>query len=127
MLKERLRRFGRIAPVVLFLLACFPSRGLYFLLHPPDADGRFHSSQPVFNSPVDPRPKLKPARVPLPARLTRVPRTQKPSPDLPRTAPSASTAPAPRVRRVPLLARAAKRPPAAAAPGVHGRAPPAAI
>lgn len=73
----------RILPITLFVLGCFPSRGLYFLLHPATPDGRYYSSHPVFRTPTNPTPKWKASRVPLPARLSRVPRTLKQNPRIP--------------------------------------------
>lgn len=70
----------RLLPLALFVLGCFPSRGLYFLLHPATPDGRYHAHQPVLSAPSSPTPRLKPAKVPLPARLTRIPRTLKRAP-----------------------------------------------
>src|SRR5688572_28145585 len=76
MLTATVRPFlRRILPIVLFALGCFPSRGLYFLLHASSTDGRYHGHQPVLSSPTSRTPRLKAAKVPLPARLTRVPRT----------------------------------------------------
>ncbi len=72
-----------ILPLSLFVLGCFPSRGLYFLLHPASAAGRYHASQPVLNAPSNPIPRWKAAKVPLPARLTRVPRSLKQTPFVP--------------------------------------------
>lgn len=84
-----LRHFLAIA---LFALACFPSRGLYFLLHPAAPDGRYHTHHPVLGAPTQPTPRLKAAKVPLPARLTRVPRTLKKIPSVP--TPAGDSAPA---------------------------------
>lgn len=70
----------RSFPLALFVLGCFPSRGLYFLLHPATPDGPFYAHHPVLSAPASPTPKLKPAKVPLPARLTRIPRTFKKAP-----------------------------------------------
>lgn len=70
----------RILPITLFVMGCFPSRGLYFLLHP--SGGHYHAHQPVLKAPSSPTPRLKAAKVPLPARLTRVPRTLKRNPVL---------------------------------------------
>jgi len=71
-----------ILPIALFALGCFPSRGLYFLLHSANVDGRYHTNQPALRAPTNPIPRMKPAKVPLPSRLTRVPRTIKPAPIL---------------------------------------------
>lgn len=73
----------RLLLTTLFLVSCFPSRGLYFLLHSPQSDRYYHTSQPVFDAPTNPKPKLKAAKQPLPLRLTRIPRTVKPSPAVP--------------------------------------------
>ncbi len=73
----------RILLTALFLLSCFPSRGLYFLLHSPQSDRYYHTSQPVFDAPTNPRPKWKAAKQPLPMRLTRIPRTVKQTPSVP--------------------------------------------
>ena len=73
----------RVLPISLFVLGCFPSRGLYFLLHSSQSDEHYHISQPVFSVPTSPTPKWKAAKVPLPPRLTRVPRTVKQTPYVP--------------------------------------------
>ena len=67
---------------MLFVLGCFPSRGLYFLLHPATTAGRYFTHQSVFKSPTNPTPRLRAAKVPLPSRLSRVPRTLKQSPNI---------------------------------------------
>lgn len=72
----------RLLPIALFALGCFPSRGLYFLLHSGSAEGRYYAHHPVLSAPASPTPKLKPPKVPLPSRLTRVPRTVKASPSV---------------------------------------------
>lgn len=73
----------RLLPIALFALGCFPSRGLYFLLHSAAPSGIYHSHQPVLNAPSSRTPKIKPAKVLLPARLSRVPRSLKQNPDVP--------------------------------------------
>jgi len=65
---------------MLFVLGCFPSRGLYFLLHPATPDGRYYAHQSVLSAPASRTPKLKASKVPLPARLSRMPRTVKTTP-----------------------------------------------
>lgn len=67
----------RLLPLTLFVLGCFPARGLYFLLHPATPDGRYFTHHPALSAPASPTPRLKPSKVPLPSRLTRVPRTLK--------------------------------------------------
>lgn len=67
----------RLLPLTLFVLGCFPARGLYFLLHPANPEGRYFSHQPVLSAPTNPVPRMRAAKVPLPGRLTRVPRTLK--------------------------------------------------
>lgn len=84
MYKERARSALRIfLPITLFALGCFPSRGLYFLLHSSQSDAHYHASQPVLSAPTSPTPKWKPAKVPLPARLSRMPRALKQNPLVP--------------------------------------------
>lgn len=84
MYRGSVQTFLRCAlPIALFALGCFPSRGLYFLLHSPQSDEFYQTSQPVFSAPTNPTPKWKAAKVPLPSRLTRVPRTVKQTPFVP--------------------------------------------
>ena len=68
----------RLLPITLFVLGCFPSRGLYFLAHPTSPPGgRYFAHHPVLSAPTNPTPRMRTAKVPLPPRLTRVPRTLK--------------------------------------------------
>lgn len=79
----RVNMLKRLLPIALFALGCFPSRGLYFLLHAAAPSGIYHSHQPVLNAPSSRTPKFKPAKVRLPARLSRMPRSLKQTPDVP--------------------------------------------
>lgn len=69
-------------PIALFVLGCFPSRGLYFLLHPATSGGRYFAHQPVIKTPANQTPQMRAAKVPLPSRLSRVPRSLKQSPNV---------------------------------------------
>lgn len=117
----------RVLPITLFVLGCFPSRGLYFLLHPATPDGRYHAHHPALNAPASPTPKLKAAKVPLPARLTRVPRSLRKIPIVTDTAHGTAPAFSPRApasRTVPSARNTVFSPPVSASPP-PGRAPPA--
>lgn len=81
MYKERAGAILRsVLPIALFAVGCFPSRGLYFLVHPATPGGRYFTHHPVLSAPTNPIPRMRAAKVPLPPRLTRVPRTLKKAP-----------------------------------------------
>ncbi|MDP3543631.1 MAG: hypothetical protein Q8T11_14265 [Elusimicrobiota bacterium] len=82
--KNPLAGSRRILPVLLFLLGCFPSRGLYFLVNNDASPGGLvRTHQPALRAPVNPRPKLNQDLPPLPKRLSRVPRALQESPSIP--------------------------------------------
>jgi hypothetical protein len=122
---------SRTLLIALFVFGCFPARGLYFLLQGVTKSGQHYSHQPVLRAPADANARLDAAKIPLPTRLTRVPRALKRSPALSAPVvslvaallptPAETAAPFPRARTE--LAK----PQTFASSPPSGRAPPSAV
>ncbi len=83
MYRKRIKAiYARLIPLTLFILGCFPSRGLYFLLHHSSTASHHRTYQPALDRPSDSTAKLTAPLARLPPRLSRVPRSLKESPDL---------------------------------------------